>query len=438
MEDIRFIDYFKWVGISFLVVFSFVFLGGYHIGPLSARLIVAYGLLGYVLWRGRTEYAPTMDMKMYFNYLIVYLFISLLNFSAFSVSFVKGLIAVHFVCCIAIYAFPRIFKNEVSIRAALIVLAFGFLLNAFVTFLQALNIPLGWSIGMFINPTDIADMEEMQMELEDTDQLEKSFIMGIMGKSVGNGYFIATLLPVMTYYIWDKFRVKTLWTYFMFTVAALCIFFIQQRMALLVFLIYILYIGIRKKISPMASILIFATIIIFLAVYLEDILYFDYSQLGRLTSTRDSVRNNTLTVLEDFIDNPLYLLLGHNQKTTAEGYFIFHTMGHNSFLDSLRMGGIFLFITYIVLFVYLCKNLINLVQFSHDEKDFRTLGLALGCLCYLLYSQTHSTGVQSGSIIFWVLYMLTIQSHRVWCESNNEEENSIEDENEESIEMSKS
>jgi hypothetical protein len=45
------------------------------------------------------------------------------------------------------------------------------------------------------------------------------------------------------------------------------------------------------------------------------------------------------------------------------------------------------------------------------------MGLAVGCLCYLLYSQTHSAGVQSGSIMFWVIYMLTLQSHRIKYEA---------------------
>ncbi len=428
MEDIRFIDYFKWVGISFLVVFSFVFLGGYHVGPLSARLLVAYGLFGYVLWRGSTEYAPTKDMKLYYNYLIVYLFISLLNFSAFSISFVKEIIAVHFVCCIAIFSFPRIFKTDVSIRGALIVLGFGFLLNALVTYLQAHNVPLGWAIGMHINPTELADIDEMRSEFTDNDQFSRSFIMGIMGRSVGNGYFIATMLPVLTYYIWDKFQMKTLWTYFIFVVTAMCVFYIQQRMALVVVVVYFFYICFRKNLSPISKFLAISTVIIFFAVYMDEFQSFDYNQLGRLAQTQDQTRSNTLTVLGDFVTNPRYLLLGHNQKITTEDYYIFHTMGHNTFTDSLRMGGIFLFITYIGLFIILCRNLINIVQFSHDEKDFRTLGLALGCLCYLLYSQTHSTGVQSGSIIFWVLYMLTIQSHRVWCELTDDEEMEVEEE----------
>ena len=362
---------------------------------------------------------------MYFTYLALYIFISLLNLSAFTLNFVKDIIAVHFICCIAIFSFPRIFKHEVSIKGALFVLAFGFMFNALVTFLQAHNIPLGWAIGMYINPTAINDLESIQMELEDADLIHESFIMGIMGRSVGNGYFIATMLPIMTYLIWDKFQTKTLWSYSMFAVAAVCVFYIQQRMALFVLLIYILYICFRKRMSPIPSMLFFTTAIIILVVNLDDIFNYDYNQLGRLTSTRDSVRSSTLTVLEDFIDHPLRFLFGYNQKITAEDYFIFHTMGHNTFLDALRMGGVFLFMVYVILFINIFKTLVGTIRFSHAESDYRTLGLALGCICFLLYSQTHSTGVQSGSILFWTLYMLTIQSHRIFCELYDAEEDSI-------------
>ena len=83
----------------------------------------------------------------------------------------------------------------------------------------------------------------------------------------------------------------------------------------------------------------------------------------------------------------------------------------------------FLLLTFIVLFFYLCRTLVEILLFSRREEDYRTMGMAVGCLCYLLYSQTHSTGVQSGSIMFWVMYMLTLQSHRIKYEAIEAEEN---------------
>jgi len=427
MEEMTFIDRIKWIAIAFLIVFPLTFLGGVHVGPLSVRLLVAYGILGFVLWRGRTDYMPTRGIQLYLVYVAVYIFINLLNLTAFSSVFIKDLIAVHFVCCIAIFAFPRIFKTESSIRGAYIVLVFGFLLNAAATFLQYKNSPLGWAIGMAINPSQLDELNKIQSTLENAEDFHHAILTGIMGNAVGNGYFTATMLPVMTYFIWNKLGFKTLWSLIMFAVAAICIYNIQQRMALVVSVAYLFSIVMLKQVSATTRLLFMATTIAILALFMNDILNYDYSQLGRLTNTEDELRSSTMTVLDDFIRNPKRLLLGHNQDITEEDYIIFHTLGHNTFTDSLRLGGIFLLVTYIALFYYLCKTLIEIVLFSRREEDFRTMGMAIGCLCFMLYSQTHSTGVQSGSIMFWTLYMLTIQSHRLKYEAleeiANQEEN---------------
>ena len=104
MKDVRLTDFLTWTGISLLIVFPLLFLGAVHIGPLSVRMILAYGLLCYVLWRGKTDYMPTRGIQLYFVYLAVYILVNLLNLTAFSTEFIKDLIAVH-IC------FPTSFQN---------------------------------------------------------------------------------------------------------------------------------------------------------------------------------------------------------------------------------------------------------------------------------------------------------------------------------------
>lgn len=422
MEDDKITKYIKWIGIALLVVFPFLFLGSIHIGPISVRMIIAYGLLGYTLWRGKTDYLPTRDMNIYIIFIVVYLFINLLNLTAFQAAFIKDLVAVHFVCLIAIFAFPRLFKTEASIRGAYIVLTFGFLLDATTTILQYNNSPLGWTIGMSINPINLDELNEIQSSLGDANEFRKSIIAGIMGKAVGNGYFIATMLPVMTYFIWDKLGFKTLWSLIMFAIAAICIYYIQQRMALAVSIVYLFSIVMLKQVSATTKILVAVAAFAIFVISLDHILSYDYSQFGRLLNTEDELRSSTLSVLDNFISDPQKLLLGYNQIISEEDKNLFLVLGHNAFTDSLRLGGIFLVLIYIVLFYFLCKTLFEIILFSRREKDFRTMGMAIGCLCFMLYSQTHSIGVQSGSIMFWTLYMLTIQSHRVRYEAIEEEE----------------
>lgn len=418
MDEQSFIYRLKWLGIAFLVIFPFLFLGGFHVvGPLSARMIVAFGLLVYAMWRGSTDYMPTRGIKMYYVYITVYLLINLINLTAFDIRFAKDLIAIHFVCCIATFAFPRLFKNDVSIQSAWIVIAFGFLLDAVITIMQYHNSPFGWAIGMYLNPIDLEETADIRSYYSDASEFNKSILAGIMGRATGNGYFIATMLPIMTYHIWDKFNLKRLWTYTMFALAGICIFYIQQRMALVVTAVYLFSIILLKKTSLTTKICASTTAIIVLAFSLDYTQGLDLSQMGRLTSTEDELRSNTLSVLADFLNDPVKVLLGYNQITNEEERMMFLIIGHNAFTSTLRLGGIFLLITFIVLFYYLCKTLVEILLFSRREEDYRTMGMAVGCFCYLLYSQTHSTGVQSGSIMFWVMYMLTLQSHRVKYEA---------------------
>lgn len=427
MEETTIIERLKWTGIALLVVFPLLFLGAVHVtlfsvSLFSVRMIVAYSLLMYVLWRGETDYLPTRGMQMYFVYVAIYILVNMLNMTAFNTTFAKDLVAVHFISCIVIFAFPRLFKSEAAVRGAYAIIVLGFMLDIITTILQYNNSPWGWIIGMSINPIRLDELNKIQASLGDASEFRKSIITGIMGRAVGNGYFIATMLPVVTYYVWDKFKLKTLWALALFAVTTVCIYYVQQRMALAVALAYLLSIVVLKKTSATAKFLAAATAAVILVISLEWIMNFDFSQLGRLASTEDKLRLSFVSTLDRFISEPQKLLLGFNQVTNEEEEEVFLIIGHNTFTDALRMGGLFLLITYIVLFYHLCKTLIGIVLFSRREEDFRTMGMAIGCLCFMLYSQTHSTGVQSGSIMFWVLYMLTIQSHRVRCETIEAEE----------------
>lgn len=413
MKLSSFFNRLKWIGVAFLVIFSFLFLGGLHVGALSVRMIVAYGLFVFALLFGSNNYEPTRGMKMYYVYILVYILVNILGYTAFSGVFIKDLIAVHFVCCIIIFAFPRIFKTEASIWGAYIVIVIGFIFNAIVTILQSQNAPLGWAIGMFINPTEIDELEIMQAKIADIGELKKSVVIGIMGRSTANGYFIATILPVITYYLWDRLKFKSLWSFVLIVIAVICVYFIQQRMALIVVATYIICVILFKKTPWLLKITMISIILFSIIYYWDSIMSFDYTQAGRLFYAHDERRTNTIVVLKDFLNDPIQLLVGNNRVIDEQEYEIFLIIGHNTFTDTIRMGGLFLFIPYLILFYCLCKTLIDIFIFSRKVNDYRTMGMAMGCLCFLLYSQTHSTGVQSGSIMFWTLYMLCVQSYRL-------------------------
>lgn len=414
-----FLNRFKWIGISFLVVFSLLFLGGFHVGPLSARITVAFGLLIYGLAAKKSDYMQTKGMKMYYIYIAAYILVNIFSFSFFGVDFIKNLFAVHLICCIVIFVFPKIFKSEESIHGAYLVIVFGFLLNAIVTILQARGISLGWSLGMAINPTEAEEMYELQAKIDNDEDIKKAVVMGIMGRAVGNGYFMATFLPVVTYYFWDKPFFKHVWSFFVMVITFVCVYFIQQRMALVVVAAYLLCLVLLKERSLLVKVFLGMICLLVLIVSLESILSFDYTRSGRLYDFSDDIRSSTFYVFNEFISNPINLFFGSNHIYNEEEHQVFLVLGHNTFLDTIRMGGLFLLIPYLILFYCVCKTIFKIFFFSRKVKDYRTMGMAIGCFCFLLYSQTHSTGIQSGSIMFWTLYMLCVQSHRVKCEQTN-------------------
>ena len=134
-------------------------------------------------------------------------------------------------------------------------------------------------------------------------------------------------------------------------------------------------------------------IIIVLAFSLDYLQGLDLSRMGRLASTEDALRSSTLTALGDFLSDPQKVLLGYNQIASEEDKTMFLILGHNAFTAALRLGGVFLLLTFIVLFFYLCRTLVEILLFSRREEDYRTMGMAVGCFCYLLYSQkSNETG----------------------------------------------
>ena len=81
---------------------------------------------------------------------------------------------------------------------------------------------------MTINPNQAVELYKVQSTLEKSDEFNRAILAGIMGRVVGNGYLIATMLPVMTYFIWDKFKLKTLWSFAMFAVSAIFLIWVQR------------------------------------------------------------------------------------------------------------------------------------------------------------------------------------------------------------------
>ena len=89
---------------------------------------------------------------------------------------------------------------------------------------------------------------------------------------------------------------------------------------------------------------------------------------------------------------------------------LLYSLGHNTIMDALRRGGFISLLLYLPLFiivVYKCSNIFirGFMQNWHYSYTF-----SISCVLFIAYSLTHSTGIQSGAVLFWFIYSLMISS----------------------------
>ena len=289
---------------------------------------------------------------------------------------------------------------------------FGFiislqLINCLVSILQFYNIPMGWHLGLAINPGAISYLMDAEYYLADADKLlSRSIVFGITSFVVANGYYLATFLPIASNNLLRNdvnFKGKII-SLIMLALSGITIFMVQQRMAfflLICFLILVLFIQMRKSLLYK---LIFTIIFIVIAGLYSG--SFDYD-LGRLTvdDLHSDSRMSQITNFLTFLNSDGFIW-GADLNDKA----LLYSLGHNTLMDALRRGGFISFLLYLPLFimvVYKC-SCISINAFKINAHYTFTLSIA--CLLFIAYSFTHSTGLQSGAVLFWFIYALLISA----------------------------
>lgn len=230
--------------------------------------------------------------------------------------------------------------------------------------------------------------------------LNRSIVSGITGFVVANGYFTTTLLPIVSKDILSVNRSKKAkyTSIVLLIIGGITIFMIQQRMAFALFLLYIFSLGLLKQ----NRLILLFTIIFSLTIYTFGPTNYDID-MGRLVTDNIS-QDSRMNQFNNFIYffNSEYFLWGADLDISSIG----NSMGHNTLMDSLRRGGFFTFVIYSILFfLILVKCIINATIAYRNNFSF-TLATSISCIIFLVYSFTHSTGIQSGAINFWLTYSL--------------------------------
>lgn len=392
--------------VIYISIFSILFLGATNIGPVSIRNLCIIGLIVYLAMNFK---AVSLDLcgKLYAIYLAALLLCTIVSGQIFDIVFYKNFLTNHVSSLILVLVLPLIIKSDNDIKVIIGFITSLQLLNCFVSILQFYNIPMGWNLGLAINPGAISNLNDAEYYLADADKLlSRSIVFGITSFVVANGYYLATFLPIASNNLLRndvdiKGKIISL---IMLVISGIAIFMVQQRMAfflLICYLILVLFIQIRKSLLYK---LIFAIILIVIAGLYSG--SFDYD-LGRLT-VEDLHSDSRMSQITNFLTfmNSNGFIWGADLNDKA----LLYSLGHNTLMDALRRGGFISFLLYLPLFimvVYKC-SCISINAFKLNAQY--SFALSIACLLFIAYSFTHSTGLQSGSILFWIIYSLMVCS----------------------------
>lgn len=411
MEQIK-----KWLefNIVFVFVFSLLFLGSIQIiGPLTVRNAVLLFVFVLALLSRRSENTRMISSKGvrgYYLWLIWYIAANILSGFLFKGTVFKEFITYHVVALILLYSIPRLLTTQTRIVYLFVAVFICYICNGLLSMWQFTNSPIAWAIGQMINPLSDSALEQLTYYGTQGDTLlSHAIVSGLTGFSVTNGYFIACFLPIVTYRVWGGRNSLVTWLGIIVMVAfsLYLVYCIQQRMALLVVCTYVLSILLFASQRRNKGIILCA--IVFLVIFIAINLQIDLEKYGRLFSFEDEHRTHTGEYLRLFLSDVNMLLFGNNTSEGEINAEMVLTLGHNSFLNALRVAGVISFFIYIKLFFNLLSECYHSFINSINKNAMQT-ALSISCILYLLYSMTHSDGIPTGGIYFWLFYTSMHQS----------------------------
>ena len=391
--------------IYFLLVFSMLCGGNLHVlGPFSLRhLSSAFFLIMAVVNRGRIH-LKGWAFPLYILFIIVLVLCNFFNGEYVYPSFWRSLYTYHLPCIAVALGLPAMIKDLEHVKLFVWALIGLYVVNSLLSFFQYSNSEFAWAIATMISSQAEEGMETAQMYTESSDNLlGYAVVAGMFGFVVTNGYFLATYLPVITYKINKNGFLNKLIASAFLVFAGVAIFITQQRMAFLSMLLYLFFfvwVGMDKKWR-----------IPLIVIGVIGLSYYGLSniEMGRLTS--DTNNDTRMKIFNDFFD---FIGKGYWPFGGSEAYMsLYHKSQHNSFLGAWVSGGVFTFALFVVLYFKLFRDSLNIViKFKRKKYNYSfTCSFSIAVLIFLLYSLTHSAGVQSGSPMFWIVYTMMCVSY---------------------------
>lgn len=396
----------------FILNFSMLCGGNFQaLGPFSLRHLSMFFLIGVAVLKRSKVNNKKCFLPLYIIYIFVYTICNLINGEYITHSFLQSLYTYHLPCIAVAVGLPALIRNIQDIKLYVYSLIALYAFDSILSVFQYMNSGFAWLIATMISNSAEEGMERTEMYTNAYDGvLGFSLVAGAFGFVVTNGYFLATYLSVLTYRINKKGLFNVTSAFLLLVVGGCVIFVTQQRMAFLSFVLvscYIIWYGMGRKFR--------IPLIVLGGIFLT---YYGISniEMGRLTSNTNN--DTRMRLFDEFFD---FLMKGSSLFGGAVGYL--NTYGkaqHNTFLSAWVLGGIFTFVVYVLLYFKLLKeSIINVFSLKSERFDYPfTLCFAIASIIFLLYSITHSSGVQTGSPMFWVVYVMMCLSHNIERKEN--------------------
>lgn len=381
----------KYIFLTF-VFFSLFFLGSFHLGYLTMRNVATILLFIVALFMPRSNVKLDGVIKTFIVYLVVLFFCNLINGEIISERFIHIAFAFLFPSAVSLFALPKFLRDKKDFLFVIGFVVILYIFNALVSYGQYANNRFAWLISSAIGYETPEKTGRFFLG---------SFIPGLTGDIVNNGYFLATFVPIAAMGILMKKKVWNIVGYFTLLFSGFCMYVVQQRMAFLCLALFVVFLALVKR----DRVLVFSAVVVLFYVGFQGN-PLDSINTGRLDQTEDEGRMRLFEYFIEYVQSPDSFFGGINAYVKK-----YETVQHNSFTSAFVLGGVPTFIVFVVMFFKIVYNLFK-TAISSMRSDPIPCSLAVSCLIYVAYGMTHSSGLQNDGLFFWISYAILISYNK--------------------------
>lgn len=383
--------------VACIAIFVVLFLGSFQIGPITFRNAVAV-LLGVSICINISFFKSNKYFNNFVAFVLAILFCTLASGDLFTEQFLRFFIGYHVTSIIVYIALFAILSRIKSINPIIVFISSIFIFNAILTIAQSFNHNSAWQlVSLIYNKTNVSEFQE---DLSNTETIRNVFVCGgLCGSVVGNGYFTSVFYPLATLNIWKNDKIGKVYSFCVMAITLYSSFCLQQRMCFYLVVLYSLYMIVFsvKGRSRIITLFFFALALIFIGDINPEA-----NDLGHISQniSSDYERQALFQQFDQFLHTGNIFIGGQLE------YLNYGGGQHNTFLDCMTRYGIIGTVILLILYFRVLSYCIKLFFEFRRLGMYELMSLSVCPIIYLLYSLTHSTGLQSGDPLFWIAFAL--------------------------------